>query len=57
MPGDAPDLTEVRRACDGIDAMSDPQVPAWYRRRVAFTLLERAIPLAIERGLQRAPRP
>ena len=47
----------VRRACDGIDAMSDPQVPAWYRRRVAFTLLERAIPLAIERSLQRAPRP
>ena len=57
MPGDALDLTEVRRACDGIDAMSDPQVPAWYRRRVAFTLLERAIPLAIERSLQRAPRP
>jgi aerobic carbon-monoxide dehydrogenase medium subunit len=52
MRGDGVDLTAARRECDGLDAMSDPHVPAWYRRRVAFTLLTRAIPVAIERARQ-----
>ena len=50
MHGEGVDLAAVRRECDNVDAMSDPQVPAWYRRRVAFTLLARAIPVAIERA-------
>jgi len=57
MQGDGIDLAPARRECDGLDAMSDPQVPAWYRRRVAFTLLTRAIPVAIERARRgRNPR-
>ena len=50
MQGDGVDLAAARRECDSLDAMSDPAVPAWYRRRVAFTLLARALPVAIERA-------
>jgi aerobic carbon-monoxide dehydrogenase medium subunit len=47
------DVAKVAEQCAGIDALDDPQVPRWYRRRVAATLLPRAIAIAAERARAR----
>ena len=39
-----------RRTMRRIDALDDPQLPRWYRRRVAATLGSRAIAIAAERA-------
>lgn len=44
------DVAKVAAQCAEIDALDDPQVPRWYRRRVAATLVSRAIAMAAERG-------
>ncbi len=44
------DVAKVAPQCAAIDALDDPQVPRWYRRRVAATLLSRAIAMAAERA-------
>lgn len=36
--------------CQEIEAMSDPQAPAWYRRRLATTLVRRALETALARA-------
>ncbi|NKC33515.1 FAD binding domain-containing protein [Falsiroseomonas selenitidurans] len=44
--GEAPSPALFRAAascCAGIDAMEDPQAPAWYRRRLATVLVRRAL--------------
>ena len=42
-------FAEVRAACHEIEAMDDAQVPGSYRRKVAGTLMERALKLAHDR--------
>lgn len=37
-------------ACRSIDAMEDPQAPSWYRRRLAETLVRRALRTAWSRS-------
>ena len=49
VPGDAA-FREAAAGCAAIEAMSDPQAPAWYRRRLAATLVRRALALAAERA-------
>lgn len=44
------DVAMVAEHCADIDALDDPQVPRWYRRRVAATLVARAIAIAAERA-------
>lgn len=44
------DAAKVAAQCAEIAALDDPQVPRWYRRRVAATLVSRAIAMAAERA-------
>jgi carbon-monoxide dehydrogenase medium subunit len=37
---------DIAKAGDGIDAMEDAQIPGWYRRRLATTLMRRALETA-----------
>jgi len=41
---------EAAGACAAIEAMSDPQAPAWYRRRLAAALARRALGTAAARA-------
>jgi carbon-monoxide dehydrogenase medium subunit len=44
------DIEAAARCCGEVDALGDPQVPAWYRQRLARTLCSRAIPIALGRA-------
>jgi carbon-monoxide dehydrogenase medium subunit len=44
------DIAAAAECCGQVDALGDPQVPAWYRQRLARTLCERAIPIAAARA-------
>jgi len=51
--GAVPSAEAIRGAaahCERIEAMSDPQAPAWYRRRLAATLMRRALEKALARA-------
>jgi carbon-monoxide dehydrogenase medium subunit len=51
--GATPDVNRfasAARICSTIDAMDDPQVPAWYRRQVSEALLVRALGIASSRA-------
>jgi len=51
--GEAPTPALFRAAaacCEGIEAMEDPQAPAWYRRRLAAVLSRRALERAWARA-------
>jgi carbon-monoxide dehydrogenase medium subunit len=53
LAGEAPSETLFRAAaaeCEGIEAMSNPQAPAWYRRRLAAVLIRRALTTAAARA-------
>ncbi|MCR0982715.1 FAD binding domain-containing protein [Roseomonas populi] len=53
LAGQAPSealFREAAAACGSIEAMSDPQAPAWYRRRLAATLARRALAAAASRA-------
>jgi carbon-monoxide dehydrogenase medium subunit len=47
----ADDIAAAAACCGQVAALGDPQVPAWYRQRLARTLCERAIPIAAARAL------
>lgn len=47
---DANRFSSAARVCSTIDAMEDPQVPAWYRRQVSEVLLARALQTASSRA-------
>lgn len=49
IPGPAP-FRAAAGCCDGIEAMEDPQAPAWYRRRLAAVLTRRALERAAARA-------
>jgi carbon-monoxide dehydrogenase medium subunit len=42
-------IADAAACCGMVDALGDPQVPAWYRQRLARTLAGRAIPAALAR--------
>jgi carbon-monoxide dehydrogenase medium subunit len=44
------DIEAAAACCGQVDALGDPQVPAWYRQRVARTLCARALPAALARA-------
>ncbi len=44
------DIEAAAACCAEVDALGDPQVPAWYRQRLARTLCARAIPAALARA-------
>ncbi|MEI6318479.1 MAG: FAD binding domain-containing protein [Pseudomonadota bacterium] len=46
---DAKAIADAAACCGAVDALGDPQVPAWYRQRLARTLAGRAIPAALAR--------
>jgi len=46
---DAEAIADAAACCGAVDALGDPQVPAWYRQRLARTLAGRAIPAALAR--------
>ncbi|GAA4343357.1 xanthine dehydrogenase family protein subunit M [Pigmentiphaga soli] len=53
LAGAAPEPAAIDAAaacCDRLDVMDDPNVPAWYRRRLARTLTARALRLALTRA-------
>ncbi|MBC7778907.1 MAG: xanthine dehydrogenase family protein subunit M [Proteobacteria bacterium] len=43
------EIDAAAKCCAMVDALGDPQVPAWYRQRLANTLAARAISLAHSR--------
>ena len=45
----AADIAAAANCCAKVEALGDPQVPAWYRQRLANTLASRAIPAALAR--------
>jgi carbon-monoxide dehydrogenase medium subunit len=47
-------FTKVAQYADECDALDDPAFPSWYRRRLAVTLLARAIDRAYRRAAARA---
>lgn len=48
-PMDAARIEAAAACCGAVEALGDPQVPAWYRQRLARTLTARAIPIAVAR--------
>jgi len=46
---EAGDIEGAAACCAVVEALGDPQVPAWYRQRLARTLSARAIPIALAR--------
>ncbi|MBY0439800.1 MAG: xanthine dehydrogenase family protein subunit M [Burkholderiales bacterium] len=44
------DIDAAAACCGSVDALGDPQVPGWYRQRLARTLCARAIPIALARA-------
>lgn len=49
-PASIPAFAAAAAACDTLDPMEDAQVPGWYRRRLAATLVKRALTTAWERA-------
>ena len=47
---DATTLAAVAADCGGIDALSDPAIPAWYRQHLATVLVGRALTSAVARA-------
>ncbi len=47
---DAESFAAAAACCGALDPMDDAQVPAWYRRRLAATLVRRALTTAWERA-------
>ena len=47
---DAESFAAAAACCGALDPMDDAQVPAWYRRRLAATLVRRALATAWERA-------
>ena len=47
---EAGDIEAAAACCAAVEALGDPQVPAWYRQRLARTLGARAIPIALARA-------
>jgi len=47
---EAGDIEAAAACCALVEALGDPQVPAWYRQRLARTLGARAIPIALARA-------
>jgi aerobic carbon-monoxide dehydrogenase medium subunit len=59
LEGRQPDAETVKRACaeaSTFEAMNDPDYPAWYRQRLASSLLERAFHGALDRARQLSRR-
>ncbi len=55
--GKAPGAAMIEHAascCAQVEPLTDPQVPPWYRRRVAVTLAQRALRLAAARAQEKA---
>ncbi len=50
----ADDISAAAACCGRVEALGDPQVPAWYRQRLASTLAARAIPIALSRNAAHA---
>jgi len=53
LTGAVPDpalFARASRICEGIDALSDPAVPAWYRQHLAVVLVGRALDTALARA-------
>lgn len=44
------DIEAAARQCGEVEALDDPHVPAWYRKRLAATLAARAVRLALSRA-------
>ncbi len=44
------DVDTAALLCAEVDALDDPQAPAWYRRRLARVLVGRALPVALKRA-------
>lgn len=44
------DIEAAAACCADVEALGDPQVPAWYRQRLARTLSARALPIALARA-------
>lgn len=51
----AVDIERAAACCGEVPALGDPQVPAWYRQRLARTLTARAIPIARKRAITALP--
>ena len=49
-PGEAAAFAAAGACCDALDPMDDALVPGWYRRRLAATLVRRALATAWERA-------
>jgi len=47
---EAGDIEAAAACCAVVEALGDPQVPAWYRQRLARTLTARALPIALARA-------
>jgi len=47
---EAGDIEAAAACCALVEALGDPQVPAWYRQRLARTLTARALPIALARA-------
>ncbi len=47
---EAGDIEAAAACCAAVEALGDPQVPAWYRQRLARTLTARALPIALARA-------
>jgi carbon-monoxide dehydrogenase medium subunit len=50
----ADDIAAAAACCGRVEALGDPQVPAWYRQRLASTLAARSIPVALSRTTAQA---
>ena len=48
----ADDIAAAADCCGRVEALGDPQIPAWYRQRLASTLAARAIPVALSRSIR-----
>lgn len=48
--GGAGAIARAAEACGQVDALDDPHAPSWYRKRLARTLCERALKMALSRA-------